>query len=213
MDCLGSCLLFRVMSFCFDRAANARARIAPTSSPLHRSSSALSAEQNNQSTLAWSRQHHLVFYIEALVRVYVTLTQAFALNCRLCLDRSSASESTHTHELRVDTHTTRPFVRGYELQLRANATNASGYSGGVKITPPSTTVSTTAFSETGYSRVEHRLLSLGAPRKRHISSKDRFVENHVSKRSKLLRPRWSRIGVHFQLPYSSTLMQFGPCQL
>ena len=33
--------LFRVVSFCFDRAANAHARMSPTSSLRHRSSSAM----------------------------------------------------------------------------------------------------------------------------------------------------------------------------
>ena len=36
--------------------------------------------------------------------------QAFAFNCRLCLDRSSTSESTRIHQLRTDTHATRPFL-------------------------------------------------------------------------------------------------------
>ena len=63
IGCLGSCLLFRVIYFCFDRAANAHARIAPTSSLLHRSSSALSAEQNNQSSLVLEYHlfHHQLF--------------------------------------------------------------------------------------------------------------------------------------------------------
>ena len=94
--------VFRVTFFCFDRAANAHARIAPTCSLPPCSSS----EHNNQSTLAWGHQNNLLFYIGALVRVHVTMTQAFALNCRLCLDRSSASESTRIHWLHVDTRAT-----------------------------------------------------------------------------------------------------------
>ena len=56
-------LLFSVMYFSFDRASNAQASIAPTSSLLHRSSSALPAEQNNQSTLALECHlfHHQLF--------------------------------------------------------------------------------------------------------------------------------------------------------
>ena len=76
-------LLFSVMYFSFDRASNAQASIAPTSSILHHSPSAL-LSKSNQSTLAWSRQqNHLLFYIGAIVRVYVTVSQAFALDCRL----------------------------------------------------------------------------------------------------------------------------------
>ena len=97
--------------FCFDRTANAHASIAPTSSILHHSPSAL-LSKSNQSTLAWSRQqNHLLFYVGALVQVPVTVTAAFDLNCRLCLDRSSASESTCIHQLRVETHATRPSLR------------------------------------------------------------------------------------------------------
>ena len=59
-------------------------------------------------------------------------------------------------------------------------------------------VPTTGFSENGFQEQERRLpSSLRAPRKRHLSSKDCFVENYVSERSKLLHaPRGSRIGVH-----------------
>ena len=84
MGCLGSYL-------CFD--------LVPTSSFLYPSPPVVSAEQNNQSTLAWSRQHHLscLLYWSSRTSPRNCGSSVCPLNCRLCLDRASASESKRTH--------------------------------------------------------------------------------------------------------------------
>ena len=57
----------------------------------------------------------LAFFNGALVRVHVAVIKAYALNCGLCLDRSSACESTRIHQVGADTLATPPSLRDFEL--------------------------------------------------------------------------------------------------
>ena len=69
-------------------------------------------QQSNQRWLDVTNTY-LPFYIGALLRIHATVTQAFALNCRLCLDRQ-ASLRVHISCALVDMQHVH-LLRDYEL--------------------------------------------------------------------------------------------------